>query len=217
MAANVRFVCQERVNPKKFPELGCEVRVLPQLLKRPLPEFVQKLESWWYLAINSNTYYRFTGSSNEIDWWKRELQRTGSKISLIHYGTTAVGYARMLSQLEQPFAIHFNGFDLSMMTRSARYRKKIVEAAKLARGLIVVADYMRDWLTGQGISAAKIHKVPYGVPDEFLSHDVRANHSSDCVFLMVGRLTPKKAPLLTIKAFAKCHQKKSLCEIADHR
>ena len=122
---------------------------------------------------------------------------------LIHYGTMAIKFAGRLSEAKIPYAIHFNGFDLSEKVLEPDYVRQIQPALQSAAALIVVAHYMRDWLIEQGVAPARIHYLPYGVPLE--QFQPGADHQSGCRFLMVGRLTAKKAPQATLRAFAKCH------------
>lgn len=207
MDAKVNFVCQRRVNEDSFPAKGCQLRVLPKLVKRGrIPPLLLKLQYGWRLITRSEAIHYFSASSKEPAWWKKEFQRTSSKVTLLHYGTTAIIYSRLFKNLNQPFVIHFNGFDLSQMVLDRNYCRQIIKAAKLASGLIVVADYMRDWLLENGVESNKIHKLPYGAPDDCFTPAATKKDNSICTFLIVGRLTPKKAPLLAIKAFEKCYR-----------
>lgn len=74
--------------------------------------------------------------------------------------------------------------------------------------MIVVAQYMADWLQKQGASPAQISQIPYGIPLAKYGSlsSAERNHRNTCSFLAVGRLVAKKAPLATIRAFAKCHK-----------
>ncbi len=205
--AKVNFVCKYRSNVESFPAHGCEVQILPQLVqRRQMPLLFLKLQTAWRLVRNSEVPHYFSGSVKEPAWWQDEFQRTHSKVTLVHYGTTAIKYAKLFARLKQPYVIHFHGYDLSQMVQNKTYRSRIATAANAAKALIVVADYMRDWLVEHGIRAEKIHKIPYGAPDNYLQELGVRQNDQVCTFLMVGRLTPKKAPILTIKAFERCYR-----------
>ncbi len=131
---------------------------------------------------------------------------------LFHYGVSAVKYQELYRSCGVPMLVHFNGFDLSSKLRSEDYARQLREAIPHMAGFVVVANYMRDWLLSNGAEASKIHYIPYGVPvREFkISTNTGNEH---CRFLAVGRLTSKKAPEHTIRAFAKCHQAFSNCTL----
>jgi len=141
---------------------------------------------------------------NDIDaaTWQRVMANRFDTC-LLHYGTMAIKFARRLTEAKVPYAIHFNGFDLSEKVLDPDYVRQIQPALQSAKALVVVAHYMRDWLIQQKIDPARIHYLPYGVPLE--QYQAGHRNGSGCRFLMVGRLTAKKAPLATLRAFARCH------------
>lgn len=131
---------------------------------------------------------------------------------LFHYGTAATRFHHDVRSRSIPYAIHFNGFDLSEMLRDAQYRNDLATLLPDTKKLIVVADYMKDALCALNASSKKVFKIPYGVPlSEFKpSHRVG---NTFCKFLSVGRLTPKKQPLLTIQAFKNCFDSCPNCSL----
>ena len=69
-----------------------------------------------------------------------------------------------------------------------------------AAGIITVSEFSRNRLIDIGLEPGLIKVVPYGidVPDSY------CQRTSETVYcLAVGRMVPKKAPLITIKAFEK--------------
>ena len=128
-----------------------------------------------------------------------KLEELRPKTTLFHYGTYAVRYAKFFQSLGQPFAIHFNGYDLSSRVRDPRYASELKETVNAASHLIVVADYMGAWLIDHGVPPERIHNIAYGVPiDEFggcepVSGNIQQGRL--CQFLIVGRLTSKKLRL----------------------
>ena len=194
----VHVVCKLRENLNSYPDHGCQTWVYPKA------SFISR----GLRCVFRNWVKRGTGSPNpgrsEIEWLENRLLDIDPLITLFHYGTNATKYAPLFQKLNRPYAVHFNGYDLSKMLKQENYQREIVDAAKHAKALIVVARYMYDWLTEKGVDEDKIHYLPYGVPLNNFQHDDSITKNENCTFLMVGRLTPKKAPDLSIQAFANC-------------
>lgn len=218
--SHVTVLCREHRNTDLYPATDdCDVRVLPtslvpsapvRLLGSSMP--VRLLGSVWNRMRNLG-YARFSGSPAVRKWFVDQYAELTPAATLIQYGTTATSYAGLLQTLGQPYAIHFHGHDLSQAVRDPRYARKIIRAGRGAKALIVVAEYMREWLVDNGIDAAKVHRVPYGVPMQLFRPKELGESTGDATgesrsveFLMVGRLTQKKAPELTIRAFAETHR-----------
>ena len=98
--------------------------------------------------------------------------------------------------------VHFNGFDMSSQLRVPQYYRQLKKLIPRMAEFIVVANYMREQLLEMGAPADRIHHIPYGVPVEDFK-PTSGLDAENCRFLMVGRLTPKKAPAISIRAFAK--------------
>jgi len=64
---------------------------------------------------------------------------------------------------------------------------------------------MRDWLLEAGCDPRRVVKVPYGAPLAELSPAEYVD-AEPCRFVMVGRLTAKKRPDLSLRAFARCRE-----------
>lgn len=96
------------------------------------------------------------------------------------------------------FFVHAHGYDLSINFRNPQWRERYVDYAKTS-GVIVVNEVMRTRLELIGIPRNLIHLIPYGVdvPNE---HRVRSQKSF-VRYLAVGRMVPKKAPLVLLEAF----------------
>ena len=71
---------------------------------------------------------------------------------------------------------------------------------------------MKAALVDLGVHEARIKLIPYGVPcQEFHKSDFTGHEA--CKFLMAGRLTAKKAPQISIRAFAACARKNETCTL----
>jgi glycosyltransferase involved in cell wall biosynthesis/predicted SAM-dependent methyltransferase len=119
------------------------------------------------------------------------------------YGTEIVELNQR--KLKLPIFIHFHGGDASAMLK----RKEMVEyynwMGNNVTGIITVAKPMAERLINIGIPHEKVIINHYGIDiPEFIETQ---SEKSPCHFIFVGRLTPKKAPDITLKAFAKAYSK----------
>lgn len=195
----VHVLCYRHQNPLDYPAGPCRmIELYPSrgLVSRGLRRLRRAIKK---RVLSPENFFL---NDFDVSIWNRAMA-TRFDTCLVHYGTMATKFADRLVNSNIPYAIHFNGFDLSEKVLDSEYVRKLRPALESASALIVVAHYMRDWLIHQGVEPAKIKYLPYGVPlDQF---QPAPKHPESCQFLMVGRLTPKKAPTATLRAFAKCH------------
>ncbi len=121
---------------------------------------------------------------------------------LVEYGCYGTDIIELNSKkLNLPIFVHFHGGDAAAMLR----RKEMVELYRWmvskVNGVIAVAKPMAKRLAGIGIPGEKIVINHYGI--DIPEHVVAQPEKSPCRFVFVGRLTPKKAPDITLKAFSK--------------
>jgi colanic acid/amylovoran biosynthesis glycosyltransferase len=74
---------------------------------------------------------------------------------------------------------------------------------RVAAGIIVPSKFLGSRLLGIGCPEAKLHVIPCGVDAQRFMPTLRLPHR----ILAVGRLVEKKAPHVTIKAFARVRQR----------
>ena len=197
---DVHVLCYNHQNQVDYPASNCAVTEMqPSIskLSRGYRKCRRVIRKW--LSLAATTESREFGASN----WE-QLTANNFDACLVHYGTMATKFTKRLIDSKIPYVIHFNGFDLSQKVLDPDYVRNLKPGLTAASRLIVVANYMRDWLINQGIDSRKIIYLPYGVPTEQFEAEPKAEQ--ECRFLMVGRLTHKKAPQATIRAFGKCHQ-----------
>lgn len=197
---DVHVLCYHHQNQVDYPALNCAVTEMqPSInkLSRGYRKCRRVIRKWLGLAA--------TTESRDFDASKWEqLTANNFDACLVHYGTMATKFTKRLIDSNIPYVIHFNGFDLSQKVLDPEYVQNLKPGLVAASRLIVVANYMRDWLINEGIDSSKIMYLPYGVPTE--QFEPEPKDEKECRFLMVGRLTNKKSPDATIRAFAKCHQ-----------
>ena len=169
------------------PHLGDESLISSSLLARA-----------WRLARR-----RLLGRDYQADVtaaYSEAIRRVRPVAVLAEYGEMAAG----VLAAGVPLIAHFHGYDASqtdlLRQLEVPYRLLFRDAA----AVIAVSQAMRDKLLSLGAPPERTHWNPYGVDAaQFTGADPGA---SAPVFIAVGRFTPKKAPHLTIKAFAQVHR-----------
>lgn len=119
------------------------------------------------------------------------------------YGTEIVEFN--YRKLKLPLFVHFHGGDASAMLR----KKNMVEyyrwMGEHVTKIITVAKPMAERLINLGITRGKVIVNHLGIEVPNVAESNPSN--SPCKFIFVGRLTPKKAPGLALKAFAIAYDK----------
>lgn len=122
---------------------------------------------------------------------------------LAQYGPTGVRVMDACQRAAIPLIVHFHGYDAAhdgtLREHGESYRRMFAAAA----AIVAVSRAMRERLIALGAPRERVQHNPYGV-------DLRHVHpaapaSAPPTFLAVGRLIEKKAPQLTIRAFAQVH------------
>ena len=119
---------------------------------------------------------------------------------LVEYGPTACETLKLLQYLQLPAVVHFHGFDASHKPTIDQYGQQYKKVFAYANKVIAVSKKMREDLLKLGCPDEKIEIVTYGPNPLYLA--ARPTYTSR-QFAAVGRFTDKKAPYLTILAFAK--------------
>ena len=213
MRSHVTVLCREHCNQDIYPHTPrCDVRSIPveiatsPIVKRFGRNLFTRAANFAANRVGNYQFGFYPGTVAERNWFCEQVDRIDPRMCLIQYGTNATHYAPLFASMGRPFAVHFHGHDLSSAVRKPHYVKQLLRVAQRASALIVVAKYMAEWLVDHGVAEAKIHRIPYGVPiDSFKPATGERPRGDEVELLMVGRLTKKKAPLLSLRAFAKCH------------
>lgn len=120
---------------------------------------------------------------------------------LAEYGTAGVSVMTACGRSRIPLIVHFHGYDASMHDVLREHATTYPLLFQRASAIIVVSRAMQRKLAALGASPAKLHYNPCGVDCREFAGAAPAR--APVIFLAVGRLTPKKAPQLTLEAFAK--------------
>jgi colanic acid/amylovoran biosynthesis glycosyltransferase len=119
-------------------------------------------------------------------------------VILAEFGTQALALAPLANALNIPIFTYFRGTDASKAIRTERMRAAYRKMMPRLAGVFSVSQFLLDNLKRHGITHPNSHVIPSGV-------DVRRFAPQDKVplsFLAVGRFVEKKAPLITLRAFA---------------
>ena len=120
---------------------------------------------------------------------------------LVEYGDMGVHVMDATNRSGIPLIVHFHGYDASVLSVLEEQRETYPRMFEIASSIIAVSHAMRRKLIELGAPADKVKYNPCGVDCEQFSGGDPA--SAPPLFLSVGRFTEKKAPQITLRAFAK--------------
>ncbi|GAA4225088.1 glycosyltransferase [Sagittula sp. NFXS13] len=119
-------------------------------------------------------------------------------VILAEFGTQAIVLAPLANDLNIPIFTYWRGTDASKMLRvKQRVRSYKLMMPRLA-GMFSVSQFLLDNLAAHGIRHDNAHVVPSGVDIRRFTPGEKRPGS----FLAVGRMVEKKAPEITLRAFA---------------
>lgn len=132
----------------------------------------------------------------------RFWDRYGIDIILANYGLSAYHIAQAAEKSGIPVVPHFHGYDATMFKVIKEYGSAYRKLFTNAPAIVAVSEVMKQKLVDLGASAEKVHVIPYGIITDHFYPNLKLR-SSTPLFLSVGRFTAKKAPQVTIRAFAR--------------
>lgn len=120
--------------------------------------------------------------------------------ALIHYGVTAAHMNEALKLTNCKYTVHFHGFDAYYHQTIKDYHVHYLNMFKDCNKIVSVSKDMRNKLISLGAPIEKLFLQPYGADISLFKpgNTVVMNVNT---LLFVGRLTPKKSPILLLKAF----------------
>jgi colanic acid/amylovoran biosynthesis glycosyltransferase len=133
----------------------------------------------------------------------KAIRQSRARAVLAEYGPTGVQVMEACRRAGVPLIVHFMGYDATQRDVLAEHAETYPLMFKRAAALVVVSRAMQRQLISLGAPAEKVHYNPCGA----LCQDVESGDpgSRPPVFLAVGRFVEKKAPTLTLSAFALVH------------
>ena len=117
---------------------------------------------------------------------------------LAEFGPTACRLRRACLRSGVALYAHFHGFDATQLGREPGWRRHYRLLFRDAAGVIAPSRFLAERLRALGCPEAKLHVSPNGIDPNRFSPSSR----EPGLIVAVGRLVEKKAPHLTIRAFA---------------
>ena len=136
----------------------------------------------------------------------KAFRRTGARAVLAEFGQAGVAVMDACRRTGLPLIVHFHGADISKHATLSQYGDDYQVLFREARAIVAVSRAMQQKLVALGAPPEKVHYSPCGVDCALFSSASPATAAP--VFLAVGRFVEKKAPQLTILAFARVHQRR---------
>jgi glycosyltransferase involved in cell wall biosynthesis len=162
-----------------------------------LPKFGMGLQPW--------SMFRALRREFEV------LRRAGHRFDLIdahYFYPDGVAAARLARAVGLPYVVTARGTDLNLIPRFAGPRRRIVEAAGHASGLVTVCDALKQALVGLGVAPARVRVLRNGVDLDLFAPCDRAAARRELdlegeVWLSVGQLVERKGHHLVVEALAR--------------
>jgi glycosyltransferase involved in cell wall biosynthesis len=120
---------------------------------------------------------------------------------LAEYGDHAGDAVAACQQAALPLVVHFHGYDASETSVVEANREGYQRLFRHAAAIVTVSHAMHQRLRGLGAPVERLFYNPYGV--DCLQFEGGAPGTAPPVLAAVGRFTEKKAPQVTLRAFAK--------------
>jgi glycosyltransferase involved in cell wall biosynthesis len=128
------------------------------------------------------------------------LKRHGIQVVLAEYGHIATIVREACEQLRIPMVVHFHGNDASHRPTLQLLQKEYAALFAYATAIISVSHAMTERLIRLGAPKARIVYDCYGIDTTLFNPSEQKFEPP--AFVAVGRFVEKKAPHLTISAFA---------------
>ncbi|MDU8910322.1 glycosyltransferase [Aestuariicoccus sp. MJ-SS9] len=149
----------------------------------------------WNRMVHSTTRLPYGQAKRDLATFLRDQK---VELVLAEFGTQALALAPLANELDIPIFTYFRGTDASKALRAARIQSAYRKMMPRLAGVISVSQFLLDNLARHGVTHPNAHVIPSGV-------DVRRFVPGDKIplrCLAVGRFVEKKAPLVTLRAFA---------------
>jgi glycosyltransferase involved in cell wall biosynthesis len=162
------------------------------------------------LSKSENVFSRFYSKGRRLLGWddgsaktraiKRFLSQQKAEVFLAEYLDFSLFYLPICKALGIRFFTHAHGYDVSSRLNNPDWVKRY-QLLNQADGIITMSAFSKKKLLDIGITSP-IHVIPYGIKPLQATQSGRSEESDLVQFLFTGRFVAKKAPLLTLRAFA---------------
>jgi glycosyltransferase involved in cell wall biosynthesis len=157
-----------------------------------------------------------TAQEEATEVYRKVFRQLGASVVLAQYGPTGVHIMDACRQAGVPLVVHFHGFDASETSTLRQHATSYPKLFRDAAAIVAVSRPMKTKLISMGAPPEKTHYNPCGVDCQTFTGAEPA--TSQPVLLAVGRFVEKKAPHLTLAAFAEARRTcpgARLCMIGD--
>lgn len=166
----------------------------PQLIINQLNRNQNTLQKLYRKASN----YLVSEQDRKLVITKQFIRKYQVKVIMGEYLDISLAWLPLAQALGIPFYAHAHGYDVSWSLQDQYWQQRYQELNQ-ATGIIVMNKPSRKRLIELGIPSEKIHVIPYGI--NVPSQPCQRQPKKIVKCLAVGRMTGKKAPILTLDAF----------------
>ena len=153
----------------------------------------------YLLSITNTIRHAYPGAIRD-SLVERFLLEHKVQTILAEFGPTGCAMLPLSQKLGIRLVVNFHGHDATVMPRRWVIRNAYWHLNKHADAFVCGSQHFADVLIRLGFERRKINVIPCGIElDQFTP----GNSRDDQLVLAVGRFVEKKAPHLTIRAFAK--------------
>lgn len=171
----------------------------PTFVLHPRGNLLERLEFEIGRPINSLRYRnRGVPFGRRRAALERFLREHRVSAILAEFGHIGANLAPIGAALGIPVVVYFRGFDASKRLREPRVVRRYKAAMPHLAALVSVSQSLIDNLAAAGITHPLCEVIPTGVDTDLFHPGEKDPH----LLLAVGRIVAKKAPLVTIDAFA---------------
>ena len=160
---------------------------------------------WLKKRITGLRSFMFWGYSGVIDTQEQDrlinfFGKHSVKTVLAEFGPMGCSIMPACKKAQIDLFVYFHGYDATTLARKWMYRHAYRKLGKEVKGIFCASQYLAEKLIDFGMQQNKIHIVAYGI--DVNKFKPAQSHDPDLV-LAVGRFVEKKAPHLTLEAFAR--------------
>jgi len=169
-------------------------------------------------------YYLLRAGSHSLDrpyvhvshHFSRFLSTRRPALIHAHFGWSAAAVLHLAKKHRVPMVFTAHGSDVNSLSSGGRwYPRQLAECLAVADKVLCVSQFIANRVRQLGCPDDKIRVLRLGVPIPPLP---QRRVAEEVRFIAVGRLTPVKGPLFTLRAFRLVHEKlpqARLCLIGD--
>lgn len=164
-----------------------------------------------FIGMDSTRAVAAVGNRLSTTRYERQLasflRRSRVDVVLAEYGPTGVAVMNACVRSATPLVVHFHGYDAYQRDTLDRMRAPYVRLFEVADRIVAVSKHMAGQLSDLGAPVDRTVYNPYGVDTDAFQGGQPA--ASAPTLLALGRFVDKKAPMLTLQAFAEVHKEEA--------